>query len=1303
MAGSWGFIAGRSRIDRRLPSTAAVSSRRAAGTLIVPLVAVLVWGPGPAASHGSKLDFEGHTHDQQLTDEYKQQGILFSNAAVREVEPGTMPSGTKVVRCVIVGPSCPAPLTMTFTGGVDRLSLLVHHVGAIPNGEVRAVRLRAFDAGGKEILSSPATFTAWSSKDTEGLIVNSGGANAIWRADVVLDGSGQLSEVAIDDVDFYHAHPLSVAVATVSSQVLTVVPTNLAFGNVTVGETSAAVAVTVTNGGEGEVTVTGVGKGGAHPDEFEVVTDSCAYTKLAKGAACGVTLRFGPRDQGSRAATLVISSDFGTPATVTLSGTGVTARSRPAARLDNGPIDFGAAPVRRSGATRSIALTNTGKPPVRVDRVRLDPDAGDFGIIDDGCSERQVAVGQACTVAVRLSPQAADLRRSFLVVPTDAAAAPLTVELLGTGTTAGVGVLRLVPDRLRFEAVPVGDRAGRQVIVTNDGSAPFAVRGAVTTDADGAFSVEEDACSTRVLERGAGCTIRIVFAPGAGGGFTGTLVVTSSAPGSPHLVPLHGAGGTSPPVTGGPPVTLEADPPSATPGDRLTVTGTGFVGETILVWSSAHQLVLAKVPPEKASAFELELEVPDDAPAGPHHVIACDTRSSCGEAPVAVTLVLPERDIEDWLLALAVAAMVGVALAGVVLRRRGGGRAPPGRGVPPGGGRYAAPPPRRDREVRTGFTHRDRYEAELDRRKPLEPAREYHFWVELGPGAPAARGTELTAALFTFDDELLVDAGRDTGDIQLRADGSTAVIRQAGLHVSARPGDELLAKRLFFPVRTSPREGRQRLRCSLYHANALVQSWLITAEVRGGTSPRTGGGADPQERDRDFVLSRSLDPDHLTGMQPQTLSLMLNGDADTHELRFFGEGGFKASSVFGAHALDERLGDVRRVLRRVVCGVEDDGAIPGPYRYGGERDLDLLTGDLVALAIAGFRNYDVMVNRLAAEVPTTGTEEGHERLKGLLRGPTRVQVVNKDTAPAAVPAVTFYDRLLDDSTVENKTLCPAFVRALRAGAALEDTPCFLGDCPDDGNPDVVCPSGFWGFRLYLGQPQSIRNRPEGPFEVPLEASPTTPGVAVMAVSTDPELRRRPGHEEAVRELASGLEWHYADSRDETIALLRSLQPRLVYFYCHGGASRDLTYLSVGGNRDLALTPGNVRTFGMQWKVSRPLVFVNGCQTTAVGPGTPLNLVAAFVERGWAAGVIGTETTVFEPLACAFAERLFQGLLVDGATVGESVRAARLALLQAYNPLGLVYVPYVADELRVVPRRRPATAAAVSVPTAKETT
>jgi hypothetical protein len=90
---------------------------------------------------------------------------------------------------------------------------------------------------------------------------------------------------------------------------------------------------------------------------------------------------------------------------------------------------------------------------------------------------------------------------------------------------------------------------------------------------------------------------------------------------------------------------------------------------------------------------------------------------------------------------------------------------------------------------------------------------------------------------------------------------------------------------------------------------------------------------------------------------------------------------------------------------------------------------------------------------------------------------------------------------------------------------------------------------------------------------------------------------------------------------------------------------------------------------------------------SLNPEVTLDFVSSFVQTSGAAGVIGTEITIFEPLAVRFAEECFKRFIgaaphKEKMPIGKAVRGARLALLRDGNPLGLVYIPYAVASLRL---------------------
>ena len=99
-------------------------------------------------------------------------------------------------------------------------------------------------------------------------------------------------------------------------------PTGLTFGSVTVGTTSAAKTVTLTNVGTTTLTITGIAIAETNAGDFSQ-THACG-SSLAAGASCSISVKFKPTAKGARSAALAVSDNAaGSPQKVALSGTGL--------------------------------------------------------------------------------------------------------------------------------------------------------------------------------------------------------------------------------------------------------------------------------------------------------------------------------------------------------------------------------------------------------------------------------------------------------------------------------------------------------------------------------------------------------------------------------------------------------------------------------------------------------------------------------------------------------------------------------------------------------------------------------------------------------------------------------------------------------------------------------------------------------------------------------------------------------------------------------------------------------------------
>ncbi len=556
-------------------------------------------------------------------------------------------------------------------------------------------------------------------------------------------------------------------------------------------------------------------------------------------------------------------------------------------------------------------------------------------------------------------------------------------------------------------------------------------------------------------------------------------------------------------------------------------------------------------------------------------------------------------------------------------------------------------PADRQRAVRTGFSSLTAPDTAIVKAMPLACGARYYFWLEIGPPvagaidvAPAPipesvpAGARLQVVLFAYPDELAFSQEASVAEMELRADGSAVVLRQPAGDLAV--GSNRPRQRLFFPVQAPDRSCVARLRCNIYHQGVLIQSHLTRARIM----------RDPVATSRslstvaDYRLSRSLSPQHLATLSPHRLSILLNSNGQgSHGLRVFGTDGtdiYRRDATLDAGSVNTQRKMARNALRVAAWGKATAWNKRYAYRYDdGRRDLGRLSEDLVSLAVSGSRLLLALLDAIGSDRGTTAYAERDE-LVPLLREPAFVQLALKDSPNSVFPVELLYDYRLTPSA-PTLGLCASFESAFRDGVPMELVPCFAGQCPQaapGADPMLICPSGFWGYRHYLGVPFSLGGTSDVPAEIEYDRSPQV----AVGVFRDFKLVGR--HWQNLQGLAQGLSWNYADTRSGTMRNLRETQPQLVYLYCHGGVSKSVPYIRVEDMAAYPITPDDLFQDSVSWSRSRPLVFINGCETAGLEPEQAIAFVRFFVRTASAAGMIGTQITVFEELACDFAETCF---------------------------------------------------------------
>jgi len=216
-------------------------------------------------------------------------------------------------------------------------------------------------------------------------------------------------------------------VAKIASQTfVSVSRTKLAFARQTLGTTSPAKELTLTNQGSGSLTINEIYIGGANSGDF-AETNTCPNS-LASGATCTIRVTFEPTAKNTRAGVLAVSdSDPASPQAIPLKGVGTVVDLSPTA------LHFGTQPVGTTSTPKNITLTNVGSTPLNFTGISVTgTNAGDFS--QTNTCATSIAGGASCTVKVTFTPTAVGMRKAMVSISDDGGASPQKVTLTGTGS-----------------------------------------------------------------------------------------------------------------------------------------------------------------------------------------------------------------------------------------------------------------------------------------------------------------------------------------------------------------------------------------------------------------------------------------------------------------------------------------------------------------------------------------------------------------------------------------------------------------------------------------------------------------------------------------------------------------------------------------------------------------------------------------------------------------------------------------------------------------------------------------------------
>jgi hypothetical protein len=238
---------------------------------------------------------------------------------------------------------------------------------------------------------------------------------------------------------------------------VTLTPSSLNFGSLTVGTASLPQAITLSNNSLVALSNIVVSVTGANAADFAPTT-SCpaAPATLAAGGACTINITFTPSLASAESATLSVSdSDASSPQTAALSGTGTA----PVGSVTVAPtsIAFGNVNINATSPVQKVTLTNGKATTLTITSVGLaGANAADFAA-GSACGA-SLAANSSCIISVTFTPTVTGGESATLSIVDSDATSPQTVSLSGTGVAA-------LPD-FTISALPASATVGTHGTVT---------------------------------------------------------------------------------------------------------------------------------------------------------------------------------------------------------------------------------------------------------------------------------------------------------------------------------------------------------------------------------------------------------------------------------------------------------------------------------------------------------------------------------------------------------------------------------------------------------------------------------------------------------------------------------------------------------------------------------------------------------------------------------------------------------------------------------------------------------------------
>ncbi len=314
---------------------------------------------------------------------------------------------------------------------------------------------------------------------------------------------------------------------------VTVAPATLSFVVQTVGTTSPAKTVTVTNNNAASVSLsfTASGDYAAAPGS----SNGCGATLAAK-ANCTIAVTFSPQQSGAINGSLAISGSGFATQMVALTGSG---SGGPTATLSFSPAtaSITSQVIGTTSAPKVVTITNKGTSAVTINSLTASPEFTAVGSGATPCGGTLAAAAK-CTFSVTFTPSVTGSIKGSVTIANNSTVNPMLYPLSGTSVLP----VTFAPASLAFAAQAVGTTSAPKIVTLTNNQTVLLNITSITVSGDYAATPSGTTpCGATVAPKGK-CTFQVTFTPTVTGTVKGAVDIVHDAPRSPQVVGLTGTG-----------------------------------------------------------------------------------------------------------------------------------------------------------------------------------------------------------------------------------------------------------------------------------------------------------------------------------------------------------------------------------------------------------------------------------------------------------------------------------------------------------------------------------------------------------------------------------------------------------------------------------------------------------------------------------------------------------------------------------------------------------------------------------------